>query len=903
MKPQVAAITVCLWALSPAAAAGLRVVDAAGAPVRDAEVVLTLRTSVSKLLRLLPSTFSAKTDADGQIDMQLPSAGESLLFVNHPSHAPVAISVRSEALPAAVRLDRGQRWRGRITLPSAAAPLDFANGRVCASGELAVTPLGKPPRWERCGEVEDDGRFDLRGLPPGTFTVRAQVDRFLPLSRTIDPDLDSELVLKRGTLLEGVVADHRGRPLRGVSVQVRDGGAYTTSGDGRFVVAADTLPATIELEAPRFRRQTIEVSRQEEIAVELHPATQFVGTLEGEELSDTQDVMVRVGQSVDGTLRMKTRKVIANEGRFALEVFDTSGIYDLVFSVPHYRDLKVGSVPITSGETVDLGALRLDRGAGISGQVLDSISGSPAKGASVEVLPLGPALLSALFGSRPHLDIAGEDGAFLVAGLEPGRYLVRVQYANRASAHELVNLERPDISHLGTVMLQTGARLHGSIRSRGGDPLAGVEVRLYDRAREFMEPLLTTVSRVDGKYEISGVAPGMYRADIRSGRLLLSQQIEVRPAQENVEVDFSAGGGRLEGVITRHGAPVRGGAVLVMSVLDPGDRRGKLIVRRNNHEFAYGLPESPLIATVDEHGRFVLDDCPSGVVRLIYHDAAGVRVVRFARIDDREENLVAVDLSGVTLAGRLVNGATGLAIEGRVSLIDATGRAVADVSTGPAGSFQFNDLIEGNYALVGTSTGYVERRLEGVRVAAETAPVVLGLATGEGGAVRVSLARPDATPAVDVPVSLFGPGGRLISSLRTLIDGSVTFSNLPSGEYVAAWYDPLSGAGVSSTLRPKPYEMATVTRTLATGASLTLNCSLQRCGNAIVDLLEVESDERLEIGPLLPGVSSALRLSRDGGIALGRVTPGRYVVRLRIGDRHWEESVTAGHSGATATFE
>jgi hypothetical protein len=903
MKPHIAAIALCLWSSGPAAMAGLRVVDAAGAPVRDAEVVLTLRASVSKLLRLLPSTLSARTDAHGQTDLQLPSAGESLLFVNHPSHAPVAISGRSEALPAVVRLAGGQRWRGRLTLPSAAAAPGFPNGRVCASGQLTVPPPGKAPRWERCGEVDPEGWFDLRGLPRGTFTVRAQVDGFLPLDRLIDPALAPELVLEQGSLLEGVVTDLRGRPLRGVSVQVRDGGASTTSGDGRFAVAAATLPATIELEAARFRRQIVEVSRQHEIAVQLHPATQFVGTLRGDDPSDLQNVTVRTGETVDGMRHTRTRKLIVDEGRFALEVPDRSGIRDLILSVPHYRDLNLGSVPITSGETVDLGALRLERGAGVSGQVLDSISGSPAAGASVEVLPLGPALLSALSGSRPHLDVAREDGAFLVAGLEPGRYLVRVQHANRASAHELVNLERPEVFSLGTVMLHTGARLRGHVRGRGGAALAGAEVRLYDRAREFMEPLRTTVSNVDGEYEISGVAPGTYRADIRSGRLLLSQQIDVRPGQEDVEIDFSAGGGRLDGVITRNGAPVRGGAVLVMSVLDPGDRRGKLIVRRNNQEFGYGLPESPLTATVDEHGRFVFDDCPAGVVRLIYHDAAGVRVVRFARINDREENILTLDLTGATLAGRLVDDATGGGIEGRVSLIDASGQAVVDVSTGPGGSFQFNDLIEGNYALVGTSTGYETRRLEGVGVAAESAPVVVGLTTGEGGAVTVSLNRPDATPAVDVPVSLFGPGGRLISALHTLADGRVTFSNLPSGEYLAAWYDPLSGAGVSSTLSPKPYRTAAVTRTLVAGGSLTLNCSLPRCRDAIVDLLEIESEDRLEIGPLLPGVSSALRLSRDGGISLGRVTPGRYVVRLRIGDHHWEESVTVGHSGATAKFE
>lgn len=895
------AIALCLFSSMSAAAADLRVVDETGAPIQGADVVLTIRTSGSELLQLLSFTLSTKTDAEGKANIKVPSAGEVLLFVDHSQYAPEVISRGSGVLPSEIRLDRGQRWSGRVTPPSAATPLESAKGRVCASGEL-VAASGERSRWERCGEPDRKGRLELTGLPSGTFTVRAQLDGFLPLSRTIDPEVDLELFLEEGALLEGVVTDVRRRPLRGVSVKARDGGETTTSANGRFAVAAAALPATLQIEAPGFRGRTVGVLRQQEIAVELHPATQFSGRLEGEDPSHVEKVTVRIGETVDGQRRGRTSTLTTDEGRFALEV-PGSGSYDLLFSAPHYRDLNLASMPITTDQTIDLGTLRLERGAGISGEVLDSLSGTPAEGALIEVLPLGPALLSALFGSRPSSDISGEDGAFLVAGLEPGRYLVRVQHVNRASAHELVNLDQPAIRSLASISLRAGARLHGRVQSPAGHARAGVAIRLYDRAREFMEPLLTTVSTSAGEYEISGVAPGIYRVDIRGGRLLLSQEIEVPRGTDDVEIDFTAGGGRLRGLITRDGEPVRGGAVLAMSILDPGDRRGKLTVNRNDQQFAYGLPESPISATVDQQGRFSFEDAPSGIVRLIYHDAAGARVVRFARIDDRDDNLITLDLSGSLLAGRLVDGSTGLGIEGTVSLIDATGRAVADSKTDPAGSFQFNGLIEGNYALVGASKGYEKRRLEGLRVAPETAPVTVELASGEGGAVRVSLTRGDGTPAADVPVSLFEADGRMVSFRRTPADGSVTFPNLPSGTYHATWYEPLSGAGVSPPLRPKPYEVSSVARTLATGGSLVLSCSLQRCADALIDLLEIVSDEGVEIGPALPGISSALRLSRDGSISLGRLAPGRYTVRLRIGDHNWEERLTANPGGVTVRFE
>jgi hypothetical protein len=90
----------------------------------------------------------------------------------------------------------------------------------------------------------------------------------------------------------------------------------------------------------------------------------------------------------------------------------------------------------------------------------------------------------------------------------------------------------------------------------------------------------------------------------------------------------------------------------------------------------------------------------------------------------------------------------------------------------------------------------------------------------------------------------------------------------------------VAGAGVSQPLRLDGREPASFELVLPEGAPVQLTCDPAACGGAAVDFLGVYSAEGLELGPYLSGASAALRFSRDGGLALGRLSPGRYLLRL-----------------------
>ena len=86
----------------------------------------------------------------------------------------------------------------------------------------------------------------------------------------------------------------------------------------------------------------------------------------------------------------------------------------------------------------------------------------------------------------------------------------------------------------------------------------------------------------------------------------------------------------------------------------------------------------------------------------------------------------------------------------------------------------------------------------------------------------------------------------------------------------------------------------TLEKVLGEGAPVELTCDPQQCGGAAVDLIAVYSPAGIEIGPYLSGMTSGLRFSQAGEISLGRLAPGRYLVRLWVHGAKRERSLTVG---------
>lgn len=94
------------------------------------------------------------------------------------------------------------------------------------------------------------------------------------------------------------------------------------------------------------------------------------------------------------------------------------------------------------------------------------------------------------------------------------------------------------------------------------------------------------------------------------------------------------------------------------------------------------------------------------------------------------------------------------------------------------------------------------------------------------------------------------------------------------------WTDAVAGTGASGPISLDGRRPVTLEKVLPEGAPVQLTCESAGCGGAGIDFLALYSADGVEIGPYLSGVSSSLRFSQTGGISLGRITPGQYLLKV-----------------------
>ncbi|MFI9383030.1 MFS transporter [Kutzneria sp. NPDC052558] len=133
-------------------------------------------------------------------------------------------------------------------------------------------------------------------------------------------------------------------------------------------------------------------------------------------------------------------------------------------------------------------------------------------------------------------------------------------------------------------------------------------------------------------------------------------------------------------------------------------------------------------------------------------------------------------------------------VEATVTLADTRGEVVGSRSTDAGGSYQFRELVGGDYTLVVSAAAHRPTAL----------PVSIG-DTGttrqdvelSGGASLEGVARGvDGLPLADARVTLVAPDGQVVAVTTTGTDGQYNFGDLSEGDYtvIASGYPPVAAA-------------------------------------------------------------------------------------------------------------
>ncbi len=884
---------VCLTCCYSAAAATLRVTDVEKRPVKDARIELWAPAMPNDPRSIMPAPMAqARTDTDGMAELPIPALEGLLLLIDHPGHAPWSRVIAGGTAGGPVRLLSGKTWNGRVGFPGA----ELRGGRICARWQDDFEKWAAHPIRQRCTTLSDRGEFTLPGLPDGEVELRIRAAGYLPLNRNVRPDPRVELRLELGVLLSGKVVGPDKTPVADASIRTRADARASSAADGAFEIAVESLPAVLEVGARGFKQQQVTVRKDEadrEILVALVAGEQLMGTFLGDQGEPLEKARLWLEyHQPRGRRRSRTHNIVTHQGDFVLDL-PGPGLYHLRAGAADFRDDRLPEIEVAAGETYALGIIVLNRGAGVRGRILDDAANEPIPGADVELVPQGTELFDFARWSRRKRTTSDAQGAFLLSGLDAGRYELRLRHDGFATACERFDLARDQIRDLGDVWLGPGLALRGRTVDREGSPRPGLTVRVFDPAQETLLPIVETETGQNGEFDGPELMAGRYRVRVLGERLLLTQEFEIPAGEEEFSLELMVGGTQLEGVVTRHGEPVAGGLVTLTSALDPSFQRGKIMIRGSHpgQRAAYGLPETSLSAEVTREGTFRLADSPAGALWVSYVGGDVTPATRRIWVPDQPRASVVVEIGGVDLRGQLVDRDSEVGVEGTVRVVGDTGRELARADSDVAGWFTIPGLEPGDaYTVEAMASEYVTASLQGVAVGAEAPPLRLALERGGNGSLRVRLERRDGSPVAGSLATLLNRSGLMAASLPTDSYGRQHFRNLRPGEYFLVWSDAVAGTGISGRIRIEGGESARFERTLPPGAAVALGCDPELCAGAAIDFLALYSTPGPEISPYLPGVAPASRFSAGGAFALGRLSPGGYSLRLGIGGVVWEQS-------------
>ena len=920
MRRLLLAAALFLLASAVGAAGGPRVIDASGQGVAGARVRLFIPPA-SRLALSAADTelFDTVSNAQGWIDRALPSIEGAVLVIDHPDFMPRIERLETAGVASArqgftLELDAGEalavRVRGSAT--GATAERRITGGNVCARWSITAEALRRSFDFVRCSQLEAS-QATVRGLASETVELRIQAAGFLPQSRMVKaadmvkPGAAIYVDLEPGLLLSGQIVDSAGQPVAGATLAAGSGALAASDAGGRFALAVGALPASLSARAAGFRERSMVIREREgssTLRVELGRDEQLLGRAvdrRGEPVAGASIWLERTLGADASQINEVDTELDSATGSFAV-VLPAAGTYRLVLRAEGFQDGQSERVEVVTGEHLDLGPIELDGGARIEGRLVDP-SERAVLGAVLRAVPPGLGLLRAALRGGVVRATSNAQGDFTLGGLDAGRYRLEIRHAEHATRSLDVELSAGELLRVGTIELGPGVHLAGSVVDLEGMPRAGVRVALFAGATSSLEPSFETMTDGDGRFDDLEVPSGRYRVRVESDRLLLQQRIDV-PEAERHTLELVAAGTRLEGWVIQRGAPVAGGEIRLASARDPGHRRGKTFVHtRGNLQpgvTAVGLAETTLAAELDTDGRFEMRDAPTGLLIAEYISPTGQLATRRVRVPAKARSQVRIELGGVDLIGEVLDARDRGGIAATIEVRSDSGRKLATVRSDHQGRFLIEEVDpEAHLALRASAPGYATAMLTDIVAGAGQPPPELLLERGGDGRIEVALRYRDGRPASGVSVNLLDESGATLRALRTDTSGRRVFDSVPAGRYWLVWSDSAAGTGVSQRLVLESDEPLIVEHVLDRGIALALACHALACAGEPLEAVAVYGIDGLEIGAFLPAMSTAMRFSAQGRLELGRLSPGRYLVRTVRAGQLADRTVTLDHADLT----
>jgi protocatechuate 3,4-dioxygenase beta subunit len=505
----------------------------------------------------------------------------------HPVDSATVRVVTSGKNPTEISalVEQGQlrRFSGRTAAPALAATSNFSGDpQFIPRGELGVTvgpippipppgvvaatpasvidptaagaslvgeppPLKVDPDRASIWTTGADGRYRIRGLSKSKLNVLAVAAGYAE-ARSKDISIGNgqvltnvDIILTAGTFVFGKVSDKTGAPIAGAQVTATPelGLPLDAFSDGDGMYRLGPISGKIDLVASAYGhveahhivdltppKGRTAAEQREDIVLEVADAI-LAGTLDDAAGAPIAGANIEI---ISGAASGR-HAVVAADGTFNIDMLP-SGPLRIRIDHPSYPSDELEAVASTTGQRA---RLRLALGGQVEGVLLDAASGNVLAGMTIDAR--GP-------GGRSADTTSDDKGFFKLGPLKPGKWKIEIKQPGYLALTKDVDVpvsRAPGEASLRDVRLelQRGAILHGTVRDRRGQRVAGAMVTI-ERTDGVGEPVQIETN-AQGEFDLHdaptgelsivaklGDAGGSVRTTVRPGGEVLTLAIEIR---------------------------------------------------------------------------------------------------------------------------------------------------------------------------------------------------------------------------------------------------------------------------------------------------------------------------------------------------------------------------------------
>lgn len=512
----------------------------------------------------------------------------------------------STAVPAEVAVFTGLDSPVRLRVD---AKLGVLRGRVRADGkpvagaEVVVTVDGQRAA---VALSQDDGRF-VAFVPRGLASFSAAPwDVVSPRDLRIAADDETvELEVRPLASVHGIVT-RLGKPVAGAEVLATSSGTARAMADAEGRYRLDGLqPGTWRVRASSEAagactysgtRVTLSAGDDVRADVELELAATISGVVVDEQGAPVRGVMVEYRQRDSDFGRGGTDA----QGRFTCTAMSGGGDYVARVFPPSWSNPFRAARPFPVVKLADgrsqVEGVRLviaNERLRISGRVVD------ANGESVSDARLSVSGTAAATGGLPASGVSNQDGAFTIAGLTPGTYVVSARSPEGGEG------TMKDVA-AGTSDLEVQIPASSAIEGE----LVGFTERPAVFAQPMGSPARLIPARVEGGRFTIRLPPGTYQVMAQGKHEGDSRRVELRQA-ETVRTR-----------LTSHGTAAVFGTVIEHTSRRPLPGMRCAVAVRGDAQLA-GWTSPPEVSVTDLTGAFSFDSAPAGSVTVHCLDDSG----------------------------------------------------------------------------------------------------------------------------------------------------------------------------------------------------------------------------------------------------------------------------------------